>query len=492
MAAGRTSGALADVPERITLARNGRSIDLATSIDHPALAAWVAARAEALRVGSVSAKIVPTVDSWVATMARDGAYLDQAAALSAIEAALVSGSADTARVELPMTTVRPRVDRLDTVLAIAAAKRVAVPLTVNFRDDASWTIPAASIHAAIHFEDRGDRLVPVVDTTFLDGTLTTISKRIARPANETLILKTKSGKTFGFVPGKNGRNVDTAATAGRIAELLEARAAGTVTAAAPSPVVLSVIPPELSAEEAALKTHQVTLVGAWTTKFFSSERNGFGNNIRIPARLINGTVVGPGEVFDFWRVVGPVTFERGFRMGGFIEGGQTNPTGAIGGGICSTSTTLFNAALRAGYEIVERKQHAYYINRYPLGLDATVSKIRGRISQNMRFRNDTPNALYIRGLSGSGFVRFEIYSLPVGRTVSFTSPEVTNIRRAIDQTFRRPDMPAGTSERAETPTDGKDVVVFRTVRDAAGKIVHVDRFVSHYVKVDGILYLGTG
>jgi len=492
MAAGRASGPLADVPERIAILRGGRSINLTPSIDHQALLAWVAARGDALRVGSISAKIVPTADGWTATTPRDGAYLDEAAAISAIEAALMNGSAQTAHVELPMTTVRPRIDRLDTVLAIAAAQRIAVPLTVNFRDDKSWTIPAATLRAAIHFEDGDDRPVPVVDTTALAGTLAGFAKDIARPANETLILKTKSGKAFGFVPGKNGRNVDIAATSAQIGDLLDARAAGTVTPAAPASIVLGVLPPDLSPAEAAQTTHEVTLVGAWTTRFVSSERNGFGNNIRIPARLINGTVIGPGEVFDFWKVVGPVTFERGFRMGGFIEAGRTNPTGAIGGGICSASTTMFNAAARAGYQVLERYQHAYYISRYPLGLDATVSKFGGKISQNMRFRNDTANSLYIRGLSGPGFVRFEIYSLPVGRTVSFTTPVVTNVRRAVDQVIKRSDMKRGTSERIETPTDGKDVIVYRTVRDASGKIIHTDRFVSHYIKVDGILYVGTG
>jgi vancomycin resistance protein YoaR len=387
--------------------------------------------------------------------------------------------------------VPPGVDRLDAVLAIAAAERIAAPLTVNFRDDASWTIPAETLRAATHFESGAERPIPVVDTTALADTLAGISKRIARPANETLFLKTKSGKTFGFVPGKNGRNVDVAATAAGIAEVLDGRAAGTVSAAVRAGVVLSVLPPKLSAAQAAATTHEVMLVGAWTTKFVSSERNGFGNNIRIPARLINGTVVAPGETFDFWKVVGPVTFARGFRMGGVIEGGRTNPQGAIGGGICSTSTTLFNAALRSGYQIVEREQHAYYINRYPLGLDATVSKFHGRISQNMRFRNDTPYALYIRGLSGSSFVRFEIYSLPTGRTVTFTSPTVTNVLRATDQTVPTAKMKRGTSERVEVPTDGKDVVVFRTVRDANGAVIHSDRFVSHYIRVNGLRLVGT-
>jgi vancomycin resistance protein YoaR len=179
-------------------------------------------------------------------------------------------------------------------------------------------------------------------------------------------------------------------------------------------------------------------------------------------------------------------------MGGFIEAGRTNPTGAIGGGICSASTTMFNAAVRAGYQILERDNHAYYINRYPLGLDATVSKFGGRISQNMRFRNDTPNALFIRGTSGGNWVRFEIYSKPTGRTVSFTKPSVTNVRRAIDTSVKTTALKAGQRKRTETPTDGKDVVVSRIVRDASGKVIHSDTWRSHYVRVDGVVQIGIG
>jgi vancomycin resistance protein YoaR len=179
-------------------------------------------------------------------------------------------------------------------------------------------------------------------------------------------------------------------------------------------------------------------------------------------------------------------------MGGIIQGGRTNPTGAIGGGICSASTTLFNAAVRGGFQIVERSPHYYYITRYPLGLDATVSKSGGRSTQNMRFRNDTQAPIYIRGIGGGGSVRFEIYSLPNGRKVTFSKASVANVRRAVDRAVRTDTLRAGTRRRDETPANGMDVAVTRTVRDARGAVIHSDRFVSHYGRVDGIVLIGTG
>ena len=53
------------------------------------------------------------------------------------------------------------------------------------------------------------------------------------------------------------------------------------------------------------------------------------------------------------------------------------------------------AALRAGLQMGARSNHRYYINRYPLGLDATVSKTAGG-SQTVTFTNDMRTPIVIR------------------------------------------------------------------------------------------------
>ena len=497
LASGRAAGALADLPERFAMWRDGRSVELKASIDRRALMAWVTSRAAQVRVAPRNAVIVRVRIGWAATDARVGSSLDVTGAAAALEAALLapagsSPAGSTATVEVPVRTVTPDVDDLDAVLAISEAKRIAQPLTLTFRDGRSWTLPSATLQAAITFVGGGVRPTPILDGRMVAAAIAPYNKEVARKPKESILLKTKSGKVFGFVPGKGGRSLDVNASAAVVSAVLAGRRDGSLTAAASARLATTDVSPKLTAEEAAKLGPQMTLVGAWTTPFFPSKKNFFGANIRLPARFINGTVIGPGQVFDFWGVVGPVTFARGFGMGGFIESGRTNPTGALGGGICSASTTMFNAAVRAGYQILERDNHAYYINRYPLGLDATVSKFGGHISQNMRFRNDTKNALFVRGLSGSTWVRFEIYSVPTGRTVSFSSPAVSNVRKAIDTTVKTAELKRGQTERTETPSDGKDVVVVRTVRDSSGRVIHSDRWASHYVRVDGVLRIGIG
>ncbi|HEV8488479.1 MAG TPA: VanW family protein [Candidatus Limnocylindrales bacterium] len=491
MAAGRERGFLGDIGERIGLLRDGRQLPLGVAVDEPALAAWIAGAAGEIRREPIDAAIVPTGAGWEMTMSVRGAALDEAAATGLIRDALLGGVAGTPRIVLPVRSIGAGIDDEDVALAIQAATRMTANVQLTL-DDKSWTIASKRLRGALDFVQIEGRIVPVTNGSRLEAAVGTLSAKVKVAPRQTLLLKTKSGAMFGYVPGAAGQRLDVKATARAVAELVAERRDRTSDPSTEVELATIGVQPKISSEQAAAIAPRMTRISTWTTSFHVGERNGFGNNIVIPARLINGTVVRPGEVFDFWRAVGPVTAARGFRLGGIIQGGRTNPTGAIGGGICSASTTLFNAAVRGGFQILERSPHYYYITRYPLGLDATVSKSGGVSTQNMRFRNDTGVPIYIRGLAGSGWVRFEIYSLPTGRSVTFSKPSVSNIRRAVDRVVRTSALRAGTSRRDETPANGMDVAVVRTVRDARGTVIHRDRFVSHYARVDGLLLIGIG
>jgi vancomycin resistance protein YoaR len=240
----------------------------------------------------------------------------------------------------------------------------------------------------------------------------------------------------------------------------------------------------------------MTRISTWTTWFPISDHNFFGANIWIPALLINGTVVGPGETFDFWNTVGAVNTARGFGPGGAIVNGHTDPTGAIGGGICSCSTTLFNAALRAGFKMDARTNHYYYIDRYPLGLDATVFISSGGYKTTMSWTNDTQYPVLIRGYkirgSGRGFVRFDLFSVPTGRRVVIGTPTVKNYVPATTITQYTSTLPKGVTKQVEYPVAGEDVWRTRTVYDASGRVIHQETWYSHYSRVNGLILIGTG
>jgi len=142
-----------------------------------------------------------------------------------------------------------------------------------------------------------------------------------------------------------------------------------------------------------------------------------------------------------------------------------------------------------------RRNHYYYIDRYPIGLDATVFISSSGSVQTVSFTNDTAHPILVRGFeikNGSkGYVRFDLYGVPDGRKVTFSKPIVKDILKATDTTVYTSALKVGTSRRIEYPVDGKKVWVTRTVRDANGKIIHENTYYSNYARITGIVEIGT-
>lgn len=110
------------------------------------------------------------------------------------------------------------------------------------------------------------------------------------------------------------------------------------------------------------------------------------HNLRIAGESLHRTVVQPGDVFSFARIVGPPIAPRGYRTGRTLVGGEL--AASIGGGLCQLSGLLYLAALECGLDILERHPHSLDIytdaTRFaPLGADATV--VYGH--RDLRFRN---------------------------------------------------------------------------------------------------------
>jgi hypothetical protein len=83
-----------------------------------------------------------------------------------------------------------------------------------------------------------------------------------------------------------------------------------------------------------------------------------------------------------------------------------------------------------------------------------------------------------------------MFSVPTGRTVTFTQPIVTNRNPGVETTAYTTSIPVGTTKRLEYPTIGMQVTVSRTVIDATGAVIHHDVFNSSYARVDGLTLIG--
>ena len=131
---------------------------------------------------------------------------------------------------------------------------------------------------------------------------------------------------------------------------------------------------------------------------------------------------------------------------------------------------------------------------YPVGLDATVFISASGSKQTVSFTNDTDYPVLIRGYkirNGSrGYVRFEMYSVPNGRSVTIGPPTIRNIRRAGDSIQYTSSLAPGARKRIESPVDGMQVWRTVTVRDAKGKIIHQNTYYSNYSRVTGVVLVG--
>ena len=149
------------------------------------------------------------------------------------------------------------------------------------------------------------------------------------------------------------------------------------------------------------------------TTYFDGENINRSSNIRLAANLLNGLQIGAGEEFSFNAAVGKRTPERGFLTAKIIEDGEF--VEGTGGGVCQVSTTLYNAALLAGCEIVEYHPHSLPVSYVPPSRDAMVS---GDYC-DLKFTRTRP--FFIRATAGKNHVTFTIYGESDGCDYSLES-----------------------------------------------------------------------
>ncbi len=96
------------------------------------------------------------------------------------------------------------------------------------------------------------------------------------------------------------------------------------------------------------------------------------HNLRLAIRKLDGLEIPAGEIFSFWRHVGQANRLKGYVVGRELREGCVIPN--VGGGLCQLSNALYDAALKAGYEIVERHAHSQIVagSLAEQGRDATV------------------------------------------------------------------------------------------------------------------------
>ena len=304
-----------------------------------------------------------------------------------------------------------------------------------------------------------------------------VAEQVNRPAQNARIESfDTSTYQFTFTEESAGSELDTRKLAGDIARALDA-GGGTVELA------INEVQPTVKKADIA---SSYGLITSAVTNASSSSTNRL-NNIRLALSLINGTCLGPGETFSFNDTVGKRTTERGFKVATAYSGGEV--TEEVGGGICQVSTTLFNAAVKADLEIVERHNHSLTVSYVDLGKDASVNWS----SQDLRFKNTSGDNIYICCfLDDSKRVRVGIFGklLPNGESITVEGVTTGTISY---ETIMQPSLniAPGTTQVKQNGRNGYTAEAYKIRWDANGNQISRELLCkSTYKSVSEIIEYG--
>lgn len=146
------------------------------------------------------------------------------------------------------------------------------------------------------------------------------------------------------------------------------------------------------------------LIATYTTRYDASNYNR-SNNLAIAAKKINGTILMPDEIFSYNKVVGARTIEAGYKEAGAYAGGGV--VQSVGGGICQISSTIYNTALLANLEIVDRSNHQFQTSYVSASRDATVSWG----SLDFKFKNTRSYPIKIEASAKNGIAKISFYGI---------------------------------------------------------------------------------
>ena len=220
-----------------------------------------------------------------------------------------------------------------------------------------------------------------------------------------------------------------------------------------------------------------TVLSYYTTHFDDTnpDRN---VNIRLAQKRLNHAVVMAQKDFSFNKYVGTRTPDKGYKQApSYFENKLEQSTG---GGVCQVSTTLFNAALRAGLFIASREPHFAPAAYVPVGMDATVADD----GLDFAFTNPFQHPVCVYTVAGQNTVT--TYILGNHADTCSVSFETTHLQNLPHKVIKKHDDSVTEDKRKQEGYDGHDVTIRRTVAYSDGDR-HVDTIESHYDPNDEII-----
>ena len=433
----------------------------------------LAARVESAVRLPVSARVTIVRGRPAVRSGRPGVAVDSAALLEKLR---VLALTDETEVVAPASRWFPEITTADAKAAAARAEAaLSAPVELTVGGERIGALAPGRLGEVLRFRPFAGAYELVLDRDGLARVLDPlVAPRTQKPVDATFEVQ---GGRIRVVPSRGGTR------------LAREKAAATVLAAALSPsgrsaeIPLAKAEAELTTREArALGIHEV--VSTFTTDMGASSPNRI-HNVHLLGDYLDGTLLEPGETFSFNEVVGPRTPERGFLEGQMIFAGVLIPS--IGGGVCQTATTVFNAAFEAGLPIAERVNHSFYISHYPMGRDATVSWG----GPDLVFTNDLDHAILVEADYTDETFTVTFYGTRQERRIEAETSEPTRFTKPKLQFAVDPTAPPKSVRRTDGGGPGFDVTVRRRVFEGE-KLIREDEFFTRYTPENPTKVFGPG
>lgn len=227
------------------------------------------------------------------------------------------------------------------------------------------------------------------------------------------------------------------------------------------------------------------LLGSYSTKFNSSIW-GRSENIKLATDRTSDILLMPGETFSYNEHTGMRTKANGYKNAPVIVEGVVQE--GIGGGVCQVSSTLYNAALYAGLEIVDIKNHSIPSTYVPKGRDATVTDS----GIDFVFKNNLKHPIYIKNYVSSNIVTCMIYGNKSDKQNIQIQTTTDKVSVAPIKEVNDPTILKGKEKELESSRNGYTVSTYRIYSDNNLKTIKKEKvYTSYYPKKQGVVAIGT-
>ncbi len=441
----------------------GSSRSLKTTVDKTELQNAIAAAGASVKGAPVPGTVKFIGGQVKVTYSKPGKGVD----VTALATAIAAGWPAKTSYDAALTDQAPKLTRqaIDAFAAGPAKAAMSGPVTFA-KDGSNANVTARQLSDVLKTVPDGNSLKIAVIPEVMAKLVSSISPQLATPATFPKVKMNGIVPTKTVIQGKAGSIVDPVKTGAALIAGLQA-GKRTITAVTTSQQGTSVDLSQIS----------TTKISEFRSRYPLGTYNAARTeNIKVGLAKLNGTYIAPGQQFSLLDALSPIVKSNGYVDAPVLEGGRDFL--GTGGGLSQVSTTMYNATFFAGLQEDVHTAHSYWISRYPMGREATLSVP----TIDNKWTNDSGHGIVIEARTESNYSVIRLYGTKVFTVTSNTGPQF-DIKAPGTQRV------SGAACLGQPAVNGFKVTVTRRVtRD--GKVVKDESLTTTYKPADLVICTG--